>query len=560
MEVMNIRLDMIQPSPMNPRKTFDQEGIAELARNIKEQGLLQPITVRPVEYYETYDDDEDDYSTVVSKFEIVCGERRYRACLLNGSETIPCIIRQMDDTAAFDAMIVENLQRKDVDPIEEAFAFGLLIRNGNDAEEVALRFGKSVRFVQDRLRLNNLEVDLQNLVKEGVLPLTAAFIVSKLETDIQSKFYGWLKDEEFETVSVSDVKEWIDDLFMNLDNALWLTGGIETDWTTEYRKCSMCECNTANHGCLFYEMKGNNPRCTDAKCFEKKNVANIIYRIEQHGNMVMDGEELVYGKTVIVDEYEPYREEDRLRKESIMATVSEKGYRVVKPDKFSHQCWYKDGDERLNELIEKREVYSCITVHNYGRPRFEHKYYYLKKNAKAMVAEEDPVRTEVNQLVFQYKRNIEISKESAAKTMREWAGDKKLYKRKGELSQAEILVFDILILKGCTKEFLESIGLKKYYYSGDSDKEIYEYAKNNQSERPVWIRDFIRNKLSENDVNFSESLQSCQNILFKDAYPDDYAELGKKLIDSLEKKNGKISGRLEELGYDVHGNKLDKEA
>ena len=560
MEVMNIRLEMIQPSEMNPRKTFDQEGIQELAQNIREQGLLQPITVRPVDYYDTIDDETLESVSVVSKFEIICGERRYRACLLNGAETIPCIVKQMDDKCAFDAMITENLQRKDVDPIEEAFAFGLLVKNGSSAEDVALRFGKSVRFVQDRLRLNVLNDELQKMVKEGVLPLTAAMMVSKLDEGHQEDFVDWVKGEEMDSVPVNEVKEWIDDLFMSLDNARWIAEGNEPDWSGEFKKCSQCECNTANHGCLFYEMKGKNPQCTDAKCYERKNIAYVMYLISQHGNMVMEGEDLVQGKTVIIDEYEPYRDEDRRQKESIMSEVAAKGYRVVKPNMFSSQCWYKEDDERTKELLEKKEIYSCISVHSYGRPRFDHKYYYVKKEAKSEMMKEDPVVNEVNQLVSQHNRNIEISVDSATKTMREWATEKKLYKRKGELSDAERLAFDVVLLKGCTSEYLESVGLKKYYYSGNDDREFFEYAKNNQSERNSWIRDFIRNKLSSNDVNFSGALQACQNLVFRDAYPDDYVALGQKLTESLEKKNGKIKKRLEELGYDVHGEKLQGEA
>ena len=111
--LMEIEITKISPSPRNPRKTFSEEDIAELAQNIRNQGLLQPITVRPIG----------------KTYEIVCGERRYRACKLNAEEdkkkkaTIACIVKEMTDEEAFEAMITENLQRKDVDPIEEAFAF-----------------------------------------------------------------------------------------------------------------------------------------------------------------------------------------------------------------------------------------------------------------------------------------------------------------------------------------------------------------------------------------------------------------------------------------------------
>ena len=146
-EIINIPIGAIQPSPRNPRKTFDEADLKELADNIKQQGLLQPITVRPM---------------LDGCYEIVCGERRYRAwCLLvkDGGQVsveIPSIVREMTDEQAFDAMITENLQRKDVDPMEEAFAFAQLVAMGKTIEEIALRFGKSKRFIADRIRLDKL--------------------------------------------------------------------------------------------------------------------------------------------------------------------------------------------------------------------------------------------------------------------------------------------------------------------------------------------------------------------------------------------------------------------
>ena len=127
--IQNIPMWKIIVSPMNPRKTFDEEALHELADNIRRQGLLQPITVRPVEEILNADGS-------VCRYEVVCGERRYRAFLLNQKirvkvpSTIPCIVRELTDEQAFDAMITENLQRKDVDPTEEAFAFGELAKRG----------------------------------------------------------------------------------------------------------------------------------------------------------------------------------------------------------------------------------------------------------------------------------------------------------------------------------------------------------------------------------------------------------------------------------------------
>ena len=136
-----------------------------------------------------------------TEYEIVCGERRYRAyrILFDGAEEnnefpfnpwdeIMAIVKEMSDEEAFDAMITENLQRQDVDPMEEAFAFGQLQKKGSSIQDIALRFGKSVRFVQDRIKLNALIPELMKALKEEKMPISAAMIICKV-TDEQQRAY-----------------------------------------------------------------------------------------------------------------------------------------------------------------------------------------------------------------------------------------------------------------------------------------------------------------------------------------------------------------------------------
>ena len=203
MEIRQIPLSLVCPSPMNPRKTFGEEELKELADNIEKQGLLQPITVRPIQDPTKF----PASNGVAPQYEIICGERRYRAfvklsdkwadmdCIAPKGETynrfsvISAIVREMTDEEAFDAMISENLQRKDVDPMEEAFAFGQLVKNGKTAEEVAARFGKSIRFVQDRIKLNALIPELMKEVKEDKMPISAAMVICKVSADKQRAYY-----------------------------------------------------------------------------------------------------------------------------------------------------------------------------------------------------------------------------------------------------------------------------------------------------------------------------------------------------------------------------------
>lgn len=182
--VKNINLSQIKPSPLNPRKTIDEEGIRELADNILQHGLLQPITVRTI---------EADSKDPVGHFEIVCGERRFRAFKLNlervpgYTKKIPCIVREMSDADALDAMITENLQRKDVDPIEEAFAFGQLNKHGKSIDEIAARFGKSKRFITERIKLDSLLPELKKMVTDDKLHIGAAMHICKLTEGEQRK-------------------------------------------------------------------------------------------------------------------------------------------------------------------------------------------------------------------------------------------------------------------------------------------------------------------------------------------------------------------------------------
>ena len=128
----NLKLHQLRLSSMNPRKTYNETALQELADSIKRQGVLQPLTVRPIADCLTVDE--------LQIYEIVCGSRRYKALQINEAESAPCLIRVMSDAEALDAMIVENLQRRDVDPLEEAEAFNLLIAQGQSVADLALRF------------------------------------------------------------------------------------------------------------------------------------------------------------------------------------------------------------------------------------------------------------------------------------------------------------------------------------------------------------------------------------------------------------------------------------
>lgn len=159
----------ISPDRTQPRKTFDDEALSELAASIREHGVLQPILVRPV----------PDGS-----YMIVAGERRWRAARLAGLSTVPVIIREMNDADALSIALVENLQREDLNPVEEAEGYRQLAETqGWTQEQIASRVGRSRPAVANALRLLSLPSDVLALLRDGKITAGHAKAILSIEDD-----------------------------------------------------------------------------------------------------------------------------------------------------------------------------------------------------------------------------------------------------------------------------------------------------------------------------------------------------------------------------------------
>ena len=153
-EVVYLHLDDIIPNRFQPREVFDERALKELAASIKEHGVIQPIIVRQVN----------------NKYEIIAGERRYKASALAGMTKIPAIINNLDDKEAAKVALLENLQRKNLNPIEEALAFKRLLTEFNlKQDEVAERVSKSRTAVTNAMRLLKLNEKVQQMVIDEML-------------------------------------------------------------------------------------------------------------------------------------------------------------------------------------------------------------------------------------------------------------------------------------------------------------------------------------------------------------------------------------------------------
>ena len=152
-----INISQIVPNPSQPRKNFKDEELKELSSSIKNQGLIQPIIVKP---------------TNDNQFQIIAGERRWRACQLNGMHEVDCVIKEIDEKSILEAALIENIQREDLNVIEEANAYkGLIDIKGINNENLAKLIGKSSSHVSNILRLLELDKKIQEMVIQGDLSM-----------------------------------------------------------------------------------------------------------------------------------------------------------------------------------------------------------------------------------------------------------------------------------------------------------------------------------------------------------------------------------------------------
>jgi ParB family chromosome partitioning protein len=171
-DVLLIPIDLIEPNPYQPRMSFDQEALQELAVSIKTFGLIQPITVRRKE----------------DKYQIISGERRYRASLLAGMDMIPAYIRDASEQGMLEMAIVENIQRENLDPIEVAMSYQRLMDECQlTQEQLADRVGKKRASVANQLRLLKLPAKVQHDLKVGLVSVGHAKVLLAVDDPVQQE-------------------------------------------------------------------------------------------------------------------------------------------------------------------------------------------------------------------------------------------------------------------------------------------------------------------------------------------------------------------------------------
>ena len=167
-EIIEVSLDELRPNPYQPRKVFDQEALEELSSSIREHGVFQPIIIKKS----------------IKGYEIIAGERRVRASKLAGKETIPAIIRDFTDEQMMEISLLENLQRENLNPIEEAQAYrSMLDKLGITQEELSNKVGKSRSHITNIIGILRLPEEVQKMIAQEKLTMSHAKLLSKLENE-----------------------------------------------------------------------------------------------------------------------------------------------------------------------------------------------------------------------------------------------------------------------------------------------------------------------------------------------------------------------------------------
>ena len=193
-EIVDLPLDELRPNPYQPRKVFDEEKLQELADSIREHGIFQPIIVK---------------RSSIKGYEIIAGERRVKACRLIGLEKIPAIVRDFTDQQMMEIALLENLQRENLNAIEEATAYkNLLEAMDITQEELARRLGKSRTHITNMLGLLNLPEEVKDMMIEEKLSMSHARVLSKLENKEQIvKLANKIIDENLNVRDIEDLSK-----------------------------------------------------------------------------------------------------------------------------------------------------------------------------------------------------------------------------------------------------------------------------------------------------------------------------------------------------------------
>lgn len=299
MTITSVAVDAIVASKTNPRRHFDKAAMADLTESVTKHGILQPVLVRP--------------NGGAGSYELVAGERRFRAARSAGLEQIPVIVRELTDAEVLEVQVVENLQREDLHPLEEAEGYESLMKcqhadgRAYTAEEIAAKVGKSRSYVYARLKYTALCKEARELFFAGTLNESTALYVARIPVpSLQKKAAKEISEGyDGDPMSAREAAEHVRENYMlALKQAPFPTGDEKLLAGTT--SCTACPKRTGNQTELFGDVQSADV-CTDPACFDKKREAQatrLVAAAKAKGQAVIAGKE---AKKLLPQTYSPLK-------------------------------------------------------------------------------------------------------------------------------------------------------------------------------------------------------------------------------------------------------------
>ena len=530
--IVSLALADIQPSTYNPRKRFDEAALAELAASIRRQGVLQPIGVRPIA-------DTD-------RFEIVFGERRYRAALMAELTEISAVILHVSDETAAEMAVTENLQRKDVTPIEEANAYQKLMESGRyDVQSLAEQFGKNENYIRTRLKFVSLIPEIAELLEKDEITISVASEICRYGTDIQKEvYYKHLKDSD----------SMLYDCWRGL-KAAEVAKFIERDFTTDLSRyafdktlCASCPHNT-NNMMLFCE--GGCGNCANRSCLAEMNASYLVEKavqfVEQYPSVSLCYQDFnnnmiaVERLTAMGYEVEhlntyatPYPETPVAPEKEEYDTIEEyeEAYKEYEQD-FSN---YMEKCKSIHERIDTGELTFYISI---GQKEIT-LCYMASAAANADMATEKQL-SPVEKLEKQDKRNKEIAVEKTVADAKKQILDVDMSESKFTQDEEKMIYF--FLLSSLRREHFGvfGIGEKKAYQHLEDEEKMNIIANLTAKQKAVIRRDFLIDNFKGaygNNATATLLLDFARKHM-----PDTLAEIESGYNEVYEKRHKRIEER-----------------
>lgn len=526
----DLDITTVHPSADNHRKTFNDVSLQELADSIREVGVLQAIAVRP---------------RTEGSYEIIYGERRYRASLLAGAKTIKATIyNNVTDDEAEDMSLSENLQREQVRPTEEARAFKRLLEKGRyDMYSLVSRFGRSEKYIYTRLKLNELYQPIGELLDNETITISVAEEISTYEPHIQKDVY----EKHLKENSGDNWTGYTLNLFKKHFEKCYTTD-LE-QYKFDKTECKACVHNAANYN-LFAEHNGCG-HCTNRKCLEAKNAAFVAKETEKllKSDPKLTVARPYYGNRndMALQKLDKKGHEIKEFDYNVSAREFPKAPEAPKQEQFAEpkeyeqavQAFEQKNEEyarKVEELNRKKEEGRIKTYVKVGQTEPELCYIEINKKETAPVT--------IGTLQERDKRFKQLSIEKIV------ADTKKIVREsdypESPFTQYEDGMMYFIMLTMLQRKHYPLCGIKDQPTPLDEKQRMKVVAKLTDAQKTVIKRDFISHFLCESgygDNSASKLLRDFANMHF----PDRYGLAKATHEEEYQKRHERLDERIKEM-------------